>query len=296
MIIDIWAKMKEQVEDFGERGDVPVPEGSEIEPEFMDKKCAVQKALQAVKSSVFVLRDIKQQYKEATDEGTERILLERMNKLNDQNSGHLKNANVLMNPMKDRAKKWRYDDMLKDEPEARMMDGICNALSTRIFETLRLSQTIQMEVKQICKEKVARHVSTVDPNLSPEEVNEMVNDPDAVAKLVQAKMSKAVHNQVANAMNDINEKYKELGKLENNVKALFAMIQDLSQIVKCNTEMINSIESNLEGTRDYIAKAADALERAQVEHKKGDSKMCCIVVIVIIITLVAMKPVLAIIG
>ena len=150
-----------------------------------------------------------------------------------------------------------------------------------------------MEVKQICKDKVARHVSTVDPNLTPEEVNDMVNDPDAVAKLVQAKMSKAVHNQVKNAMNDINEKYKELGKLEKNVKELFSMIQELSMIVKNNSEIINSIESNLEGTRDYIAKAADALERAQVEHKKGNSKMCCIAVAIICITLVCMYPVLS---
>ena len=53
------------------------------------------------------------------------------------------------------------------------------------------------------------------------------------------------------------------------------------------------IESNLEGTRDYIAKAADALERAQVEHKKGNSKMCCIAVAIICITLVAMYPILS---
>lgn len=93
MIIDIWDDFKARIEDFGERGVVPVPPGSEIEPEFMEKKNAVQKGLQSVRSSVYVLRDIKQSYKEASDEGTEKILLERMNKLNDQNSTSLKNAN-----------------------------------------------------------------------------------------------------------------------------------------------------------------------------------------------------------
>lgn len=198
-----------------------------------------------------------------------------------------------MIPMKERAKKWRYDEMLKDEPEARMMDGICNALQTRIFETLRLSQTIQVEVKNICKEKVARHINTVDPSLTPEEVDDMVSDPDAVAKLVQAKMAKAVHNQVKNAMNDINEKYKELEKLEKNVKELFSMIQELSMIVKCNTELINSVEGNLEGTRDYIAKAADALEIAKDEHQKGNQRMCCIAVMIICVTILAMFPVMS---
>jgi len=119
----------------------------------------------------------------------------------------------------------------------------------------------------------------------------MVNDPEAVQKLIQSKMSKAVHNQVKNAMNDINEKYKELGKLEQNVKELFSMIQDLSMIVKNQTDVINSIEENLKGTRDYIAKAADALEVAQEEYKKGNERLCCIAVMMICITLILMYPI-----
>jgi syntaxin 1B/2/3 len=150
-----------------------------------------------------------------------------------------------------------------------------------------------MEVKAISKEKIARHVSTIDPNLTEEQVNDLVNDVDAVQKLVHSKMSKAVHNQVKNAMNDINEKYKELGKLEKNVKELFNMIQELSMIVKNQSDIINSIESNLTGTRDYIKKAADALEKAQVEHKKGNSRMCCIIVMIICITLCLMWPVMS---
>lgn len=70
------------------------------------------------------------------------------------------------------------------------------------------------------------------------------------------------------------------------------MINQLSMIVKNQTEIVNSIESNLIGTRDYIAKAADHLEKAKVEYKKGNGRMCCIVVCIVIIMLVCMVPIM----
>ena len=38
MLVDIWPTIKADVAALGERGFVPIPEGSEIEPEFMEKK------------------------------------------------------------------------------------------------------------------------------------------------------------------------------------------------------------------------------------------------------------------
>jgi syntaxin 1B/2/3 len=258
MLIDKFEEMFAAQPALGAKGKQPQPVGGEILPSFMGLKDQLKANLDFVSKSVCILRDLKKTYANATDEGTEQIALTRMNDLNDKNAQQLRSGNKIMNQMKEEAKKWRTNETLKDEPETRIMGSICNALGTKIYETLRLSQTIQMEVKAISKEKIARHVSTIDPNLTEEQVNDLVNDPDAVQKLVHSKMSKAVHNQVKNAMNDINEKYKELGKLEKNVKELFNMIQELSMIVKNQSDIINSIESNLAGTRDYIKKAADS--------------------------------------
>jgi t-SNARE complex subunit (syntaxin) len=41
------------------------------------------------------------------------------------------------------------------------------------------------------------------------------------------------------------------------------MIQDLSLIVKNQTELLNSIEENLKGTKHYIEKATKNLESAK---------------------------------
>lgn len=74
------------------------------------------------------------------------------------------------------------------------------------------------------------------------------------------------------------------------------MIQDLSMIVKNNTDLVNSIEENLKGTCDYIKKAADALEKAQEEHKKGNERLCCIAVLIVCIMLILLYPIITLIG
>lgn len=296
MLIDKFEAIEGSVPNCGSKGLTATKGGDDgmmsIQG-FMAKKEIVQSQLKQIKDSVYVLRDIKKQYAEAADEFTERAKLELMNKRCDENSRALRDANKLMAQMKEESKKWRFNEDLKDEPEGRIMNSVLNAQQTKVYDALRLSQDIQMDVKIVCKDKISRHVRTVDPNLNDDQVEELVNDPAAVTKLVQAKMSKSVHGQVKNAMNDINEKYKELGKLEKNVKDQFEMINNLSMIVKNNTEVVNSIEENLKGTVNYIAKAADALEKAQEEYKSGNEKMCCIFVLLVCCTGILMWPIMS---
>lgn len=83
-------------------------------------------------------------------------------------------------------------------------------------------------------------------------------------------MFAATHQQVRNAMQDMNNKYKELGVLEKNVAALYNMIQDLSLIVKNQTSIINSIEANLHSTKNYVEKAEKNLISAKEEYTSGN--------------------------
>jgi len=105
-------------------------------------------------------------------------------------------------------------------------------------------------------------------------------------------MSGAVHTNVKNALNDISEKYKELNKLEKNMSELYDMIQSLASIVKNQTELVNSITNNLTGARDYIKKAVENLEKAQVAHKQGNKRLWCITVIVVAGVGLLMWPIL----
>lgn len=192
--------------------------GADFMPEFMEKKNKVQYNLQQIRAHCTVIKEIIIKYKNATDEHTESKFLENMNSLNDKNSQLLRDSNKVMSQMKTENKRYKYNDALKDEPEARIMNALCNGLDTQIYEMLKLSQNIQMDIKVASKEKITRHVMNVEPNMSKRKVAAIVDDPQEVAKLVQRKMGGSMPNEMKNAINDINEKYKELSKLEKNVK------------------------------------------------------------------------------
>ena len=58
------------------------------------------------------------------------------------------------------------------------MIGLSNALQTRVYKILQESQNIQVETKATVKDKISRQITTVDPDLPPERVQEMIENPE----------------------------------------------------------------------------------------------------------------------
>lgn len=199
---------------------------------FMGKKIKIMNFLDQMQINFSSLRNYQESYENCTGSDEESTILSSINEINDENSTLLKTSNKLLSGMKAEAKRNKYDPYKKDEPDTRVMVGITNALQTRIYKILQTSQHLQMDVKQSVKTKIQRQVKTADPNLTEDQIAEMIDNPQAVQEVLQKTIFSSAHGRVRNAMQDLNWKYQELGKLEKNMKALFEMMQDLSMIVK----------------------------------------------------------------
>lgn len=294
MIVDRWRSQYDTEPELGKKGNEPMAEpaaGSAL-TDFCKEKEGVQKMLNFVEKSVQPLKSQKKEYISTADEATETALLQKMNKQTSDNTKNIKNAQKKTKDLGKTANIWKQDEVLCDEPETRIMQGIYRGLETKIYETLKQSQDIQISIKDASRDKITRHIKNVDANLSKKKIDALVNDPEGVKKLFSAQMSGAVHTNVKNALNDISEKYKELNKLEKNMSELYDMIQSLASIVKNQTELVNSITNNLTGARDYIKKAVENLEKAQVAHKQGNKRLWCITVIVVAGVGLLMWPIL----
>ena len=62
------------------------------------------------------------------------------------------------------------------------------------------------------------------------------------------------------------------------------MVESLATIVRSNTNLVNSIEHNLKGARDYIKKAVESLEKAKVAYEKGNKYLWCIFATSVVVT------------
>ena len=131
--------------------------------------------------------------------------------------------------------------------------------------------------------------------MTEEEVSELIENPIQVQEVLQRAIFSQAPDKIRNAIQDMNYKYKELTKLESNMKTLFEMIQELSMIVKSQTEVLNSIEENLKGTCHYLESAEKKLTSAKEEYLTGQERLCCVAVLVVVIALVALYPVIGLI-
>lgn len=138
----------------------------------------------------------------------------------------------------------------------------------RFREVLREFQESQLDYKNATQEKIRRQIAIVKPNADESEINELVNDPDATSKLLNEQITGTAHAKIRNAVNDIDQKYKDILKLEKGVEEVYQLFLDLGTLIQAQGEMLDSILTNMQEARDYINKGNQKLESAQNIHKK----------------------------
>ena len=162
----------------------------------MDQKDKCMRYLADIEKNIQVLKELRIKYQEAMDSNIENEYLGKINTYNEKNSHHFRNITTILGEMKEQAKIFKNSAALKNEPEGRIMNGLNNAVQTKMYQVLQKSQLIQVDIKSTVKSKIQRQLQTVDPSLTEEQVAEMIDEPGAVADHMQAKIMKSVHGQV----------------------------------------------------------------------------------------------------
>jgi len=262
---------------------------------FMGRKDKIGEEFKTMEDRFAALREIMAKYVESADSKMENQFVSNINDNNDKISGSLKKCNKLLAEMKTQMKEKKYNKATKDDPDTRVMVGVTNAIQTKIYKYLQISQKLQVEVKEQIKIKLRRQLKNATSNMDESDIDSLVENPIQAQELIQKNLFKQTHQVVRNAVQDMNWRYQELGKLERNMKALFGMMQDLSMIVKNQTEILNSIEENLKGTNHYLLKAEKNLTEAKQEYLTAKERLCCISVLLMIVALICLWPILSIV-
>ena len=77
--------------------------------------------------------------------------------------------------------------------------------------------------------------------LSEEEAENVVENPQQIQQMMKSKLLSGAHQNVQNALFDIEERHKDFQKMERNVKEIHRMFIDLSILVNMQGEMIDNI-------------------------------------------------------
>ena len=96
-----------------------------------------------------------------------------------------------------------------------------------------------------------------------------------------------------NAVIDLEERHKDIKKLEKSLMELTKMISEFNKLVFYQGEMIDNIVENIRMAKDYTQKAEGILEKAKKCMKRKRCSKLIIILIVVGILLVIILPIIS---
>lgn len=102
----------------------------------------------------------------------------------------------------------------KNEPETRVKKTVHRTLTSKFRDVLRQSQQIQTEFKNTMQSKIKRQLKIAKKDATEEELDQLCRDPEAAQKVIRDQVIGPAHRKIQNAVDDIQNKYRDILKLE----------------------------------------------------------------------------------
>ena len=159
-----------------------------------------------------------------------------------------------------------------DENELRTKKNLFNAMVKKYQRVIQKFQDEESEMKNIKETKLIRNAEIgLGRDLTKKEKEEIIEDPKMIEQIYENKLKGKAHVKLQNAVRDLEERHKDIKKLEKS-------IIELSKLVKYQGEMIDNIVENVSKSKDYIEKGEEQLNEAK-KKKQCTKKIKCIILI-----------------
>eukprot|EP00741_Cyanophora_paradoxa_P008756 tig00000140_g8477.t1 len=175
--------------------------------------------------------------------------------------------------------------------ETRIRTNMHGTLTRKYLDLLREFEEMQSKYKNKIRETVARQVKIVNPNASQEEIEKAVEEGDSAQIFATGMLTKG-HALAKNALADIQERHRDIVRLEKNIEELSQLFKDMAVLVESQGELLDVIEANVNKSAAYTAKGVSELHQARKYQISSHKKLCCIIVCLLIVIVVVLAPVL----
>jgi len=132
-----------------------------------------------------------------------------------------------------------------------------------------------------------------------------MEDVDALMKaggdkdvFAQTLMQQRSDQAAKNALADIQDKHRDVMRLEQSLVELHQLFVDMATLVEVQGEMLDNIEYSVQQAQTYVDKGVKELEKAKANQKKSRKTMCCLlccfatILIVVVIAVLGARNIL----
>ena len=153
----------------------------------------------------------------------------------------------------------------KNDPEIRIKNNLFGSMLKKYQNTCMRFQREESDIKNLIETKLVRAAEiAVNQELTEEQRKEVIENPQMIQQMYENKLTGAAHIKLQNAVRDLEERHRDIKKLEKSILQVHNMIIELSKLVSLQGEMIDNIEVNIQKAKDYVLKG----EKNVVKSKK----------------------------
>jgi t-SNARE complex subunit (syntaxin) len=159
-------------------------------------------------------------------------------------------------------------------------------LTKKFMDQMQDYQEAQSKYKRNVEETVKRQFRIVKPDASEAEVAEVLENG---GQGIFTENMLASQN-ARSALEDVQEKHKDIQRLESSIQELHQLFVDLSVLVESQGELLNDIEHNVGTSVEYMKSGVGELVKANDYAAKSRKKMCCLIMFFVIVAAVTVLP------
>jgi len=169
----------------------------------------------------------------------------------------------------------------KGTAQFRIKTNMHGTLTRKFLDLMAEYQEVQTKFKNKFRERVERQYKIVKPEATQQEIDEALESGNT--QIFQQEILNQRHSQAKDALNYIENRHRDILRLEQSIKELHQLFLDMAILVETQGELIDQIEYNVNQSVEYTKDAIKNLRKANVLQKKARKKMCCIIIILIVV-------------
>jgi len=177
--------------------------------------------------------------------------------------------------------------------EARIRSNMHGTLTRKFVDLMAEYQELQTKYKNKYRERVERQYKIVKPHASKDEIDAAFDSGDSQDNVfTQQILQGPGHAAARSALADIQERHKDITRLETSIQELHQLFLDMSVLVESQGELLDQIEYTVSQSVNFTGKAVEELRTANQYQKRVRKKMCCIICVILIVIIAIIAPLL----
>ena len=191
------------------------------------------------------------------------------------------------------------DKNKKEETDLRIQKNLFDAMIKKYQNVINRYQNVETNIKSEKEKKLIREAEIViNHDLNEEEKQNLIENPNCLQDMYKDQLTGQAPVQLQNAVRDLEERHKDIVKLEKSIMELHKMVTvelhkmvtELNLLVQYQGEMIDNIVENVKISKEYIIKGEKEVVKSKENLKSARKKKCIVIIVVVIILLIILVP------